>query len=75
MEVAMQETVDMAGTECFIQSIGESFDLFGMDCVDQLAAVFEMLGLSYTLQPNYNVVVTSGRSFLFFCKSKWIMHD
>lgn len=37
------DAVSMAGTECFVDSIGESLDAFGQDCRDQLAAVFEML--------------------------------
>ena len=65
VDVAVQEAVDMAGTECYVQSTGQSFDMFGLDCVDQLGSAFEMLSLSKTVQPSCNVVVTSGRSFLF----------
>ena len=65
VDVAVQEAVDMAGTECYIQMIGQSFAPFGLDCVDQLGSVFEMLSLSYTVQPSCNVVVTSGKGFLF----------
>ncbi len=63
VDVAVDEAVEMAGAECFVQSIGQSLDLFGLDCVDQLAAVFEML--TRTQQSSCNVIVTQGRSFLF----------
>ena len=65
VDVSVEDAVDMAGTECFVQSIGQSFDVFGMDCEDQLAEVFEALSASSTLQSSCNVVVTTGRSVLF----------
>ena len=65
VDVSVEDAVDMAGNECFVQPIGQSFDLFGIDCEDQLAAVFEMLSTSPTVRSSCNVVVTTGRSFLF----------
>ena len=65
VDVSVEDAVDMAGNECFVQSIGQSFHLFGIDCEDQLAAVFEMLSASSTVRSSCSVVVTTGRSFLF----------
>ena len=65
VDVSVEDAVDMAGTECFVQSIGQSFDVFGVDCVDQLAEVFQALSTSSTLQSSCSVVVTTGRSFMF----------
>ena len=62
VDVSVEDAVDMAGTECFVQSIGQSFDVFGVDCVDQLAEVFQALSTSSTLQSSCSVVVTTGRS-------------
>ena len=53
------------GQNSFVQSIGQSFDVFEVDCVDQLAEVFQALSTSSTLQSSCSVVVTTGRSFLF----------
>ena len=65
VDVAVVDAVDMAGTECFVESIGQGLDMFGMDCVDQLAQVFEASSLSVTMQSSCAVIVTTGRSFLF----------
>ena len=65
VDVAVADAVDMAGTECFVESIGQGLDMFGMDCVDQLAQVFEASSLSATMQSSCAVIVTTGRSFLF----------
>ena len=65
VDVSVEDAVDMAGTECFVQSIGQSFDVFGVDCVDQLAELFQALSTSSTLQSSCSVVVTTGRSFMF----------
>ena len=65
VDVAVADAVDMAGTECFVESIGQGLDMFRMDCVDQLAQVFEASSLSATMQSSCAVIVTTGRSFLF----------
>ena len=65
VDVAVQDAVETAGAECFVQALGQSYDLFGIDCADQLAAVFETLSTSYNPQPICNVIVTRGRSFSF----------
>ena len=64
VDVAVEDAVEMAGTECFVQCIGQGLDLIGNDCEDQLAEVMEMLSTS-TPPSSCNVVVTRGRSFLF----------
>ena len=64
VDVAVEDAVEMAGTECFVQYIGQGLDLIGSDCEDQLAEVMEMLSTS-TPPSSCNVVVTRGRSFLF----------
>ena len=64
VDVAVEDAVEMAGTECFVQYIGQGVDLIGSDCEDQLAEVMEMLSTS-TPPSSCNVVVTRGRSFLF----------
>ena len=64
VDVAVEDAVKMAGTECFVQYIGQGLDLIGSDCEDQLAEVMEMLSTS-TPPSSCNVVVTRGRSFLF----------
>ena len=65
VDVAVADAVEMAGAECFVQSIGQGLDMLGMDCVDQLAEVFEASSLSATVQSSCGVIVTTGRSFLF----------
>ena len=64
VDVAVEDAVEMAGTECFVQYIGQGLDLIGSDCEDQLAEVMEMLSTS-TPPSSCNVVVTRGTSFLF----------
>ena len=64
VDVAVEDAVEMAGTECFVQCIGQGLDLIGNDCEDQLAEVMEMLSTS-TPPSSCNVVVTRGTSFLF----------
>ena len=46
VDVAVEDAVEMAGTECFVQCIGQGLDLIGNDCEDQLAEVMEMLSTS-----------------------------
>ena len=65
VDVAVADAVEMAGAECFVQSIGQGLNMLGMDCVDQLAEVFEASSLSATVQSSCGVIVTTGRSFLF----------
>ena len=43
IDVVVEDAVDMAGTECGVQSLGQNCDLFGFDCQNQLAEVFESL--------------------------------
>ena len=64
VDVAVEDAVEMAGTECFVQYVGQGLDLIGSDCEDQLAEVMEMLSTS-TPPSSCNVVVTRGTSFLF----------
>ena len=64
VDVAVEDAVEMVGTECFVQCIGQGLDLIGNDCEDQLAEVMEMLSTS-TPPSSCNVVVTRGRNFLF----------
>ena len=46
VDVTMEDAVEMAGTECFVQCIGQGLDLIGSDCKDKLAEVMEMLSTS-----------------------------
>ena len=62
VDVSVEDAVSMAGMECFVNSIGESIDVFGQDCEDQLASVFDTL--ASTLQSRCNAVVTTGRTML-----------
>ena len=59
------DAVEMAWAECFVQSIGQGLAMLGMDCVDQLAELFEASSLSATVQSSCGVIVTTGRGFLF----------
>ena len=65
VDMAVVDAVDMAGTECLVESIGQGLDMFGMDCEDDLAQVFEASSLSATMQSSCVDIVTTGRSFLF----------
>ena len=56
-DVSVEDDVDMAGTECGVQSIGQNFDLLGFDCQNQLEEVFESLTTPPLLHPKLNVVV------------------
>jgi len=62
VDVSVEDAVSMAGMECFVNSIGESIDVFGQECEDQLASVFDTL--ASTLQSRCNAVVTTGRTML-----------
>ena len=64
-DVSVQDAVDMAGTECRVQSVGQNFDLIGFDCQNQLQDVFESLSAPPLLHPKFNAVVTIGRTMLF----------
>lgn len=63
VDVAVEDAVNMAGTQCYVRSARKSYDLFGQDCEDQLGEVFEML--RSTQQSRYNAVVSTGRTMLF----------
>lgn len=63
VDVTVEDAVSMAGRECFVHSVGQNIDLFGHDCEDQLATVFDTL--ASTLQSRCNALVTEGRTMLF----------
>ena len=65
IDVAVEDAVDMAGTECGVQSLGQNYDLFGFDCHNQLEEVFESLTSPPVLHPKCSVVVTGRKSVLF----------
>ena len=65
IDVAVEDAVDMAGTECGVQSLGQNYDLFGFDCQNQLEEVFESLTSPPILHPKCSVVVTGRKSVLF----------
>ena len=62
VDVAVEDAVNMAGALCFVNSVGQGYDMFGHDCEDQLATVFEML--CTTQQSRCYAVVSSGRTML-----------
>ena len=62
VDVAVEDAVNMAGALCFVNSVGQGYDMFGHDCEDQLATVFEMLCI--TQQSRCYAVVSSGRTML-----------
>ncbi len=62
VDVAVEDAVNMAGTLCFVKSVGQGYDIFGHDCEDQLATVFEML--CTTQQSRCHAIVSSGRTML-----------
>ena len=64
-DVSVQDAVDMAGTGCRVQSIGQNFDLIGFDCQNQLQDVFESLSAPRLSHPKFKAVVTIGRTMLF----------
>ena len=64
-DVSVQDAVDMAGTGCRVQSIGQNFDLIGFDCQNQSQDVFESLSAPPLSHPKFNAVVTIGRTMLF----------
>ena len=63
VDVSVEDAVSMAGMECSVNSIDQSIDVFGQDCEEQLASVFDTL--ASTLQSRCNAVVTTGRTMLF----------
>ena len=63
-DVSVEDAVEMAGIECWVQSIGQNFDLIGFDCQNQLEDVFDSLTAPPLLHPKCNVVVTGGKSML-----------
>ena len=62
VDVAVEDAVNMAGALCFVDSVGQGYDMFGHDCEDQLATVFEMLCTMQ--QSRCYAVVSSGRTML-----------
>ena len=62
VDVAVEDAVNIAGALCFVNSVGQGYDMFGHDCEDQLATVFEML--CTTQQSRCYAVVSSGRTML-----------
>ena len=63
INVAVDEAIQVAGDECFVDKIEQQYDIIGLNCLDQLKAVFERLAV--TKPHSCHVIVTGGRSMLF----------
>lgn len=66
--VAVDEAIEIAGDECFVNKIDQQFDIIGGNRIEQLKVVFQRLAIS---KPHScHVIVSGGRSMLLI-----INHD
>lgn len=63
VDVVVEDVVNMVGVLCFVNLVGQGYDMFGYDCEDQLVIVFEMLCIMQQLR--CYVVVFLGRIMFF----------
>ena len=63
VNVAVDDAVEIAGEECFVDKIEQQYDIFGVDCLEQLTTVLTRLATN--LHKSCPVVVCSDQSTLF----------